>query len=100
MIGINISQIMHALILWKNIFFQNAALEKQITDTEQSREEALRDAKDRIKDLEQALQRAKHDMALQLKEYQELMNLKLALDIEISTYKKLLEGEEERWVVL
>ncbi|KAG7275566.1 hypothetical protein CRUP_014948 [Coryphaenoides rupestris] len=50
----------------------------------------------RIRDLEEALQRAKQDMALQVRQYQELMNIKLALDIEIATYRKLLEGEEDR----
>uniref|UniRef100_A0A8D2DJS7 Keratin 74 n=1 Tax=Sciurus vulgaris TaxID=55149 RepID=A0A8D2DJS7_SCIVU len=79
-----------------NVKKQCSNLETAIADAEQRGDSALKDARAKLDELEGALHQAKDELARMMRDYQELMSLKLSLDIEIATYRKLLEGEECR----
>uniref|UniRef100_A0A8C6MTA1 Predicted gene 5414 n=1 Tax=Mus spicilegus TaxID=10103 RepID=A0A8C6MTA1_MUSSI len=76
---------------------QCANLQAAIADAEQRGEMALKDARGKLEGLEDALQKAKQDRTRLQKEYQELLGVNIYLDVEITTYRKLLEGEENRF---
>ncbi|XP_072525261.1 desmin [Salminus brasiliensis] len=75
---------------------KNEALEAQLRETQERHRKELEGLQARIEALQLELKSTKEKIALHLREYQDLLNVKMGLELEITTYRKLIEGEDSR----
>uniref|UniRef100_A0A3B3Y4S4 IF rod domain-containing protein n=1 Tax=Poecilia mexicana TaxID=48701 RepID=A0A3B3Y4S4_9TELE len=75
---------------------RNEYLETHNRDAKENQKKLEQELEERIEAVKQDLKLSKQKTALLMREYQDLLNAKMTMEIEIASYRKLIEGEDNR----
>jgi len=78
------------------MMLQNDALQRELDDLRNDKEERERELRDENAELQGNVAKMRAELEAIEKELQDLLDTKLGLELEIAAYRKLLEGEESR----
>ncbi|KAL2085642.1 hypothetical protein ACEWY4_018962 [Coilia grayii] len=82
---------------FENLVNKSVSLEQQVSEAQAQSSTAVAGYEAQIQGLEVAIDGAKNELLKQILKYTELLDIKLALDTEIQSYKLLIDGIESRY---